>query len=104
METGIGIGTVFVILILLVGVLTVFGSVAKKGAKPAAKPAAAPAPAAPKATAAPATSASEDEKAAIATALYLYFQNVHVEESGVITIKHNPNTAWHHELNQHVLK
>ncbi|MCQ2094214.1 MAG: OadG family protein [Bacteroidaceae bacterium] len=101
--SGIGFGVVFVVLILLIFVMILLGkSVQKlessgaktKSAKPTAQPVAAT-------SAAPAASASDADKAAIATALYLYFQNVHDEESDVITIKNNRHSAWHHELNNH---
>ena len=101
--SGIGFGVVFVVLILLIFVMIILGaSVQKlessgaktKSAKPAAQPVA-------KTSAAPAASASDADKAAIATALYLYFQNVHDEESGVITIRNDRHSAWHHELNNH---
>ena len=70
----------------------------KKSAKPKKVTAQ---PAAQVAASSPAASASDADKAAIATALYLYFQNVHDEESDVITIRSNHNSAWHHELNNH---
>jgi Na+-transporting methylmalonyl-CoA/oxaloacetate decarboxylase gamma subunit len=98
-RTGMGFGVVFTVLLVLVVVLVAFGifsrlsgnktpKVAKVADQPAVKPAAQPV-----------VSASDADKAAIATALYLYFQNVHDEESNVITIRHNANSAWHHELN-----
>ncbi|MBR6894265.1 MAG: OadG family protein [Bacteroidaceae bacterium] len=102
-RTCMGFGVVFTVLLVLVFVLVAFGifsrlsgnktpKVAKVAEQPAAKPAVKPV-----------ASASDADKAAIATALYLYFQNVHDEESNVITIHHTANSAWHHELNPHVL-
>ncbi len=92
MLAGISIATVFVILILLVGVLQLFGWFAKQSL-PKVK-------AVPKANAA--TSAEEDDLAAVATALYLYQNEAHDEESGVLTIQspHTYHSDWHGELNQ----
>ncbi len=98
METGIGFGIVFVILILIVFILTLFGVVSRK----AGQKTTAPIQSVPATKAEADLSASDSDQAAIATALYLYYQNVHDVESGVITIKHNPNSAWHHELNKHL--
>ncbi len=88
----ISMATVFVILILLVFVLQLFGWFAKQS-MPKVK-------VAPKANAA--ASAEEDDLAAVATAVYLYQNKAHDEESGVLTI-HSPHTYhsdWHGELNQ----
>ena len=98
-RTGMGFGVVFSVLLILVFVLIVFGLFSRiSGKKQAQAPQPAPLKAAPQAVA-PAATASDADKAAIATALYLYFQNVHDEESNVITIQHNANSAWHRELN-----
>lgn len=95
-RTGMGFGVVFTVLLVLVVVLVAFGVFSRlsgnKTPKVAEQPAVKPA-------AQPVASASDADKAAIATALYLYFQNVHDEESNVITIRHNAVSAWHHELN-----
>ncbi|MBO4444514.1 MAG: OadG family protein [Bacteroidaceae bacterium] len=92
--TGIGFGTVFTILILLVLILGVFNLVAKGSKKTAtAKPAlpkAAPAIAAK-------SNADDDDLAAVATALYLFYQEVHDEESFVLTIHHHEHNAWRPE-------
>lgn len=93
--TGMGVGVVFCILIILVLVLLVFSYVAQKSTKdtgikagvadiPAAKPLA---------------EASELDKAAVATALYLYQKSKGDQESGVLTIKKTPS-AWHAVLNE----
>ena len=92
---GISVATVFVILIVLVFVLQIFNMVAQ-GASKAPKAAAAAPTAAPKAT--PVADASEEEKAAVATALYLYMNNAHDEESGVLTIAPS-QSAWGAVLN-----
>ena len=104
---GIGFGVVFCVLLLLVIVMFLLGYTVQKvegaGAKKQASSAVAKAADAPTAPAAKVETASDADKAAIATALYLYFHNVHDEESHVITIHHNEHSAWHHELNQHIL-
>ncbi len=94
--TGMGIGVVFLILVLLVFVLILFGVIF--GGKKAPKPAPQPAPAAASAAQAP-VNASQDTEAAIATALYLYFQDKHDEESYKLTICHPATPAWHSQLN-----
>lgn len=104
---GMGFGVVFCVLLLLVIVMFLLGYTVQKvegaGAKKPAAPAVAKAADAPAAPAAKVEAASDADKAAITTALYLYFHNVHDEESHVITIHHNEHSAWHHELNQHIL-
>lgn len=98
--TGIGFGCVFCILLLLVCVLNIYGSIgAKSSKKPAPAPKAAPAPAP---VAAPQASVSNDTEAAIATALYLFYKDVHDTESYKLTIKHADHPAWHSQLNQHL--
>jgi len=97
MLAGISVCTVFVILIILVLVLQVF-SMLTEGPNKSAKSQPAAAVSAVPNTASLAT-ASEEEKAAVATALYLYFNNSHDEESGILTIAQNPNSAWHAVLN-----
>ena len=84
--TGMGIGIVFAILVILVLILQVFGMIAQKGAPAQAKAVV---------KAVPATSedtVSEQEEAAVATALYLYFNEVHDQESYVLTIRHTHPT------------
>lgn len=102
--TGIGFGVVFCVLILLVFALFALGYIVSL-VEGAAKKKAAPAPAhqqtAP-VTVPSASSASDADKVAIATALYFYYQNVHDEESDVLTIKSEHNSPWHHELNKHI--
>lgn len=93
--TGIGFGVVFCILLLLVFVLKIFSAVSTSGSKKAAVPAKAAAAPAAKVSAAPA--AAGDDYAAVAAALYLYFQEVHDTESYKLTIRHHEHTAWHPE-------
>lgn len=96
---GISIAVVFAILIVLVGVLNIFGIVAKGAGKKAAtavKPVVAPT------ETVTIADANDIDKVAIATALYLYMNDMHDEESGVLTIAHNDMTAWHAELNHSI--
>ena len=96
--TGIGFGTVFVILLLLVLILGIFNVVAKKKS---AAPAASVKPSLEaKGVKTPLLQSGEgetDDLIAVATALCLYFQEVHDEESYVLTIQHHDHTAWHPE-------
>ena len=95
--TGIGFGTVFVILLLLVLILGIFNVVAKKKS---AAPAVSPKPALEKKDVTPLlqdVKGDSDDIAAVATALCLYFQEVHDEETYVLTIHHHEHTAWHPE-------
>ena len=98
--TGYGIGTVFAILVLLVFVLVLFNKVASGSEKPAA---AAPTPKpAQKLASEPAVSISEamgHDEVAIAVALYMYLNDMHDYESGVLTINHNEDySGWHFQL------
>ena len=102
---GISVGVVFAILILLVGVLYVFHFVAagkEAKAAEAAKPKVLTGAEYVKSKQADIASASELDKAAIATAVYLYMGGQHDEESGILTIHHTDHTAWHAELNRHL--
>ncbi len=96
--TGVGIGVVFCILILLVLVLQFFSALtAKNGVKPLAAPAAKQS-----SKPQPLSAASDADKAAVAVALYLYTNNLHDDESGVLTIHLNEHTAWHAVLNNSI--
>lgn len=83
--TGIGIGIVFVILILLVYILQIFSKVANQSKTEVP-------------VQAPQTKAEKSEedldKIAIATALYLYSEESHDIESGILTIQHHDGNAW----------
>ncbi|MCQ2288356.1 MAG: OadG family protein [Muribaculaceae bacterium] len=94
MMTGIGIGVVFAILVILVLVLQLFNVVAKKGNNKETIDGIASMPAAQSVE-----EASELDKAAVATALYLYQKSKGDQESGVLTIKRTPS-AWHAVLNE----
>lgn len=95
--TGLGIGTVFCILILLVLVLQIFTAVAPKTTSKIKAGAVAV-----KEKIAEDEIAQNSEHAAVATAVYLYLQSQHDEESGTLTIHHTDHPAWHSELNQHL--
>ncbi len=96
--TGLGIGTVFVILLVLFFVLSIFSTVTRKTRDKVL-------------TGVEAVKtvvenvvekdemAENTRNAAIATAVYLYMQGRHDEESGKITIRHT-NSAWHAVLNK----
>ncbi len=87
---GISVATVFVILVILVLVLQIFSYVARKAKLPMHH-------AGHNADGSPASlaEASEADKAAIATTLYLYYSNRHDVESGILTINPNRSSAWH---------
>ena len=88
---GISVGVVFSILVLLVVILQVFSLVAA-GKK--VKPTAVAAPAAKSVS-----GSSAADEAAVATAVYLYLNGRHDEESGILTIHVNEHSLWHEELN-----
>lgn len=95
--TGMGIGVVFAILLLLVVVLQIFNVVAQqtvKGAQVVHKQVKNTA-----ATVLPIAAVTEADKAAIAAALHLHLSCVHDDESGIITIRQEEHPAWHAELN-----
>ena len=105
MMAGISVGVVFTILILLVLVLYVFHFVAADKAVKAAeasKPKVLTGAEYIKSKQADIAAASDIDKIAIATAIYLYSGNQHDEESGILTIHHTDHSAWHAELNEHL--
>ncbi len=83
--TGVGFGMVFVLLVFLIYVLKLFGAVMGNSAT-AQKKAEAP-KAAVKAEPQPVSASSEDDLAAVALALHLYYNGVHDEEPTEITIR-----------------
>lgn len=95
--TGLGIGVVFVILILLSLVLLGFSSVTRKTRDKVLTGVEAV-----KSVVEKEEIAENTRNAAIATAIYLYMQGRHDEESGIITIHHPDHPLWHAELNQHL--
>ena len=95
--TGLGFGTVFVILLVLFFVLSIFSKVTRKTRDKVLT-----------GVEAVKNVVEKDEiadnlrNAAIATAVYLYMQGRHDEESGIITIHHPDHPLWHAELNEHL--
>lgn len=92
---GISPCVVFAILVLLVLVLVCFGYIAKctKSHQPDGIKAPALAPGK------HADAADGDDLVVVATALYLYLNSAHDEESGVLTIKNAQSSNWHAVLN-----
>ena len=80
---GISVLVVFSILLILVLILGIFTAIAKKTTALEAKSF---------------EKASEEDKAAVATALYLYFEEMDNRESRVLTIVPYPS-AWGAQLN-----
>ncbi len=97
MVTGVGFCMVIALLVVLIFILKLLGSVisgAVKAPKADAPKAAAPA-AAPAATA---ISSADDDLAAIAMALHLYFNGVHDVEPTEIHIKRVERSGWNSKL------
>lgn len=90
---GISILVVFSILIILVIILNIFSLVSKKQTTAKAK-AVKGSTEQPKGL----EKASEEDMAAVATALYLYFEEINNSESRVLTISPY-NSAWGAQLN-----
>lgn len=88
---GISVAVVFAILVALVLVLVVFSVIAKSAEHHHEEK---PLPAGSHVDA-----AQDDELAVVATAIYLYLNSAQDEESGVITVRNNPNPGWHAVLN-----
>ena len=92
--SGYSIGVVFAILIVLVLVLCLFSFIAKRANThqvEAKTPALAPG----KHT----DAADGDDLVVVATAIYLYLNSAHDEESGILTIKNAQPSNWHTVLN-----
>ena len=94
--TGMGVGVVFCILLLLVLILQIFSLVATGKEK---TPSPVKTVSRDNGDEHPILSEYKDDMAAIATTLYLYMNNAHDEESGVLTIHLDEHTLWHAELN-----
>ena len=92
---GLSILVVFAILVILVAILNVFTIVAKKTT---AKAKAVKSSISSSLEAKSFEKASEEDKAAVATALYLYFEEMDNRESRVLTIVPYPS-AWGAQLN-----
>jgi len=96
--TGIGIGVVFAILVVLVLILQIFTLVAKKTTATVKD---VKSDISTKMQAKAFEEASEQDKAAVAVALYLYYNDAHDHESGVLTHTYNFH-HWRRELNPHL--
>ncbi|MBQ0019014.1 MAG: OadG family protein [Bacteroidales bacterium] len=96
---GVSVGVVFAILVALVAILGIFTVVAKKTkAKTAAVTNNIVSNIQATQQAKAVSETSDLEKAAIATAIYLYYNDDHDHESGVLTINNAPS-AWGKVLN-----
>ena len=95
---GVSVGVVFAILVVLVLVLVLFGFFVKRAN--AHKPAGIKVPAL--APGKHADAADGDDLVVVATALYLYLNSAHDEESGVLTIKQSQSSNWHAVLNPRI--
>jgi len=91
---GISVGVVFAILVVLVLVLVLFSFIAKRAnvhQSEAKVPVLAPGK--------HADTADGDDLVVVATALYLYLNSAHDDESGVLTIRNTQPSNWHAVLN-----
>ena len=98
MVTGLGFCMVIALLVVLIFILKLLGAVvssAVKDPKAAQPKAIAQAPAA---QAAPAAASADDDLAAIAMALHLYFNGVHDVEPTEIHIKRVERSGWNSKL------
>ncbi len=96
--TGLGFCMVIALLVVLIFILKLLGAVvssAVKAPKAAQPKAIAQAPAA---QAAPAAASADDDLAAIAMALHLYFNGVHDVEPTEIHIKRVERSGWNSKL------
>lgn len=92
---GISVGVVFGILVALVAVLSIFTAIAKNTQ---AKLVEVKSDISTNKQAKAFSEASEQDKAALAVAVYLYFHDDHDHESGVLTINNTPSN-WGKVLN-----
>lgn len=95
--TGMGIAVVFSILLLLVFVLQIFSKIAE-GSETKSKRRV-------KSVSSvndikEQVEGYEEDMAAVATAVYLYQNGAHDQESGVLTIHQDEYSLWHAELNE----
>ncbi len=95
--TGLGFCMVIVLLVVLIFILKLLGAVVSSAVK-APKAAQPKAVAAPAAQAAPAEASADDDLAAIAMALHLYFNGVHDVEPTEIHIKRVERSGWTSKL------
>lgn len=97
MVTGLGFCMVIALLVVLIFILKLLGAVVSSAVK-APKAAQPKAVAAPAAQAAPAEASADDDLAAIAMALHLYFNGVHDVEPTEIHIKRVERSGWTSKL------
>lgn len=97
MVTGLGFCMVIALLVVLIFILKLLGAVVSSAVK-APKAAQPKAVAAPAAQAAPAAASADDDLAAIAMALHLYFNGVHDVEPTEIHIKRVERSGWNSKL------
>ena len=99
MVTGLGFCMVILLLVVLIFILKLLGAVVSNAVKApkAAEPKAISAPAAQAAPAA-AQASADDDLAAIAMALHLYFNGVHDVEPTEIQIKRVERSGWNSKL------
>ena len=99
MVTGLGFCMVILLLVVLIFILKLLGAVVSNAVKApkAAEPKAISAPAAQAAPAA-AQASADDDLAAIAMALHLYFNGVHDVEPTEIHIKRVERSGWNSKL------
>ena len=99
MVTGLGFCMVILLLVVLIFILKLLGAVVSNAVKApkAAEPKAISAPA-PQAAPAAAKASADDDLAAIAMALHLYFNGVHDVEPTEIHIKRVERSGWNSKL------
>lgn len=97
MVTGLGFCMVIALLVVLIFILKLLGAVVSSAVK-APKAAQPKAVAAPAAQASPAEASADDDLAAIAMALHLYFNGVHDVEPTEIHIKRVERSGWNSKL------
>lgn len=93
---GVAVAVVFAILLIIVLILGIFTAVAKKTN---AKVQQVQVNRAENKQAKAIEKAGDDEKTAVAMALFLYFNEKENRENRVLTIVNNPNTSWGARLN-----
>lgn len=94
---GSSVGVVFVILLALVAILGIFTIIARKTMHKASE---VKVKRQEKKETKNFQNASEEDKAAVAVALYLYYYEKNNRENRILTIKPNQPSAWHYELNE----
>ena len=98
MVTGLGFLMVISLLVVLIFILKLLGAVISGAVKGSSKPSAPKTAPAATATAAKASSGADNDLAAIAMALHLYFNGVHDVEPTEIHIKRTERSGWASKL------